>query len=156
MNIYPLTILYDAACPVCALEMAHLRQRDVLHRLVLVDVSAPGFDARRYGCSAAELDAEIHAFCADGRPLIGLAALRAAYAAVGLSWVLGATGWGPLRPWADRGYRWFARHRQAISAVCAPFIRVVGAWRARRVAQQMQQCRAGACRIGPEPHRHGD
>ena len=42
--IYPLTLYYDGACPVCALEMDHLRSRDAAARLVFVDIAAPGFD----------------------------------------------------------------------------------------------------------------
>ena len=44
LNPYPLTLLYDRACPVCRVEMEQLARRDVLGRLVLVDISDPGFD----------------------------------------------------------------------------------------------------------------
>lgn len=42
---FPLTLLYDAACPVCALEMDHLRQRNRDGRLAFVDIAAPDFKA---------------------------------------------------------------------------------------------------------------
>ena len=49
MSLYPLTLLYDADCPVCSLEMDNLRARDAEGRLVFVDIAAPGFDAGRHG-----------------------------------------------------------------------------------------------------------
>lgn len=141
-NRYPLTLLYDAACPVCALEMDHLRTRDAAGRLVFVDIAAPGFDAAAYGRTAAELDAELHGVWADGDVVVGLSTLRAAYAAVGLGWVLHGTGVGPLRPVFDQAYRLFARYRRPISQAAAPLI---DALRARRVHARMAACRSGAC-----------
>src|SRR6218665_4210351 len=113
--VYPLTLLYDAACPVCSLEMDHLRERNAHGRLAFVDIAAPGFDAAAYGSTLAALDAEIHGVWADGSVVKGLETLRAAYAAVGLGWVLRPTGFGPLRPVFDIAYRLFARYRPAVS-----------------------------------------
>ncbi|HJW10589.1 MAG TPA: DUF393 domain-containing protein [Albitalea sp.] len=122
MSTYPLTVFYDAACPVCAFEMESLRARNRDGRLVFVDIAGPGFDPAPYGVSLAAMNAEIHAQRADGVMLRGVEVLRLAYAAVGLGWLLRPTGWAPLRPLFDAGYRVFARHRLAISraagAVC--------------------------------------
>jgi len=151
----PLTLLYDAQCPVCALEMDHLRARCPDGRLVFVDMSAPGFDAGRYGCTQAAVDAEIHGIRPDGSVLVGVEVLRLAYEAAGLGWVLRPSGWGPLRPAFDRGYRLFARHRRRISVVAAPLIAAVRAQRARRVAQAMQRCQAGACQAPADSNPTG-
>ena len=137
---YPLTLLYDAACPVCSLEMDHLRARDAAGRLVFVDISAPGFDPRPYGATLAELNAEIHALRPDGSVLRGIEVLRLAYAAVGLGWVLRPTAWAPLRPGFDAAYRGFARHRQAISGALGPVIHAVRELRARRAVRRMRRC----------------
>jgi predicted DCC family thiol-disulfide oxidoreductase YuxK len=142
---YPLTLFYDAACPVCAMEMDHLRERDLDGKLRFVDISAPTFDAARHGTSAAAMDAEIHGQCADGTMLRGVEVLRRAYAAVGLGWVLRPSGWPPLRPLFDAGYRVFARHRRSISRAAAPLIDAIRASRARRTSQRMRACRSGAC-----------
>lgn len=143
---YPLTLLYDAACPVCALEMDHLRERNVAGRLVFIDIAEPGFDPLPYGVALAELNAEIHAQRPDGSLLRGIEVLRLAYAAVGLGWVLRPTAWAPLRPAFDLGYRLFARHRMAISAAIGPAITAVRGLRARRrarqMAERMRQCGA--------------
>ena len=119
-NRWPLTLLYDAQCAVCSLEMDHLRQRcgDAGH-LVFVDITAAGFDAARWDTTQAELMAQIHAVRPDGSHLIGLAALREAYAVAGLGAWLAPTGWRGVRWLSDRAYAAFARHRQRISRAAA-------------------------------------
>lgn len=144
---YPLTLLYDAACPVCSLEMDHLRTRNEAGRLCFVDISAPGFDPAPYGASLADMNAEIHALAADGRLMRGVQVLRLAYEAVGLGWVMRPAGWGPLRGVADSAYRVFARHRRPISRAAAPLIEAIRAYRARRLMRRMQACAGGACDI---------
>ena len=131
---YPLKIFYDASCPVCALEMDHLRSRDSAGRLELVDMSAPGFDAACHGLRAADLDAAIHAVRPDGSVVRGMPVLRLAYAAAGLGWLLRPTGAGPLRPAFDAAYRLFARNRKAISRALAPAIAALRNRRDRRSA----------------------
>jgi len=129
---FPLTVFYDAACPVCALEMDVLRRRDRCDRLTLVDMSAPGFDASRYGLVHDDLDAVIHALRPDGTVLRGMDVLRSAYGAAGLGRLLRATRWPLLRPAFDAAYRRFARHRHAISRLLGPLIRAARARSARR------------------------
>src|SRR6266700_6340460 len=90
---YPLTLFYDAACPVCALEMDHLRERDRHGRLIFIDIGAPGFDAAAHGTTLAAMNAQIHAKRPDGSMLIGVEVLRLAYDAVGLGWLLQASSW---------------------------------------------------------------
>lgn len=148
--IYPLTLLYDGTCAVCSLEMDHLRERNHAGRLVFVDIARPGFDATPYGATREEMDAVIHGQRPDGSLLRGVEVLRLAYAAVGLGWVTAPTGWAPLRPLADAGYRVFARHRRTISRLAAPLIDALRAARARCTARRMQACAKGACDIGKE------
>ena len=150
---YPLTLYYDAACPVCALEMDHLRERDAERRLRFVDISAPGFDAAALGVRFADLDAAIHAQRPDGSWLSGVQVLRLAYEAVGLGWAWKPVGWAPLRPLAESGYRLFARHRHRISRAAAPLIAGLRAWRAERTQARMRSCRDGACKAERHPTR---
>lgn len=147
-NHFPMTLLYDGACAVCAFEIEQLRARDRAGRLRFVDIAAPGFDAAACGATLETLNAEIHALLPDGRVLRGVEVLRRAYDAVGLGWVLGATAWGPLRPLADAGYRAFARRRRTISRLAAPLIDALRAARARTVDRRMRACAAGRCRVG--------
>jgi len=144
---YPLTLLYDAQCPVCSLEMDHLRERCRDGRLQFVDISQPDFDATPYGVTLAAMVAEIHGIRPDGSVIRGVEVLRLAYAAAGLGWVMRPTGWAPLRPLFDAGYRVFARHRRRISAAAAPLIDAIRARRARRMAEAMRECSAGACSV---------
>jgi predicted DCC family thiol-disulfide oxidoreductase YuxK len=149
--VYPLTLLYDGRCGVCSLEMDHLRERNDAGQLAFVDIAEPGFDPARWGVTFAEVDALIHGVTPDGRVLRGVEVLRLAYAAVGLGWVMRPTGWGPLRPLADAGYRVFARHRRTISRVAAPLIDAVRGARARRRVDAMAACAAGACETPRRP-----
>ena len=144
-NNYPLTLLYDAGCAVCSLEMNHLRERNDEGRLLFIDISAPDFDPAPYGVTLADMNAEIHGLRPDGSMLRGVQVLRLAYAAVGLGWVLSPTGWAPLRPLFDAGYRVFARHRQTISRFSGPLIQAV---RARRMSKRMQACSSAVCEVG--------
>ncbi len=129
---FPLTVFYDASCPVCALEMDVLRRRDDCDRLNLVDMSAVGFDASVHGFDAGALDAVIHAVRPDGTVLRGMDVLREAYAGVGLGALLRATRWPLLKPVFDAAYAGFARHRHALSRAVAPLIRVAQARRGTR------------------------
>jgi predicted DCC family thiol-disulfide oxidoreductase YuxK len=129
---FPLTVFYDGECPLCALEMDFLRRRDRCDRLKLIDMSAPGFDASRYGLVHGDLDAIIHALRPDGTVLRGMDVLRSAYAAAGRGWLLRATGWRLLKPGFDAAYRGFARRRHAISRTLAPLIPAARASSPRR------------------------
>jgi uncharacterized protein YbjT (DUF2867 family) len=111
----PLTLLYDGACPICAYEMRRLHGLDRARRLAYCDIAAPGFDAGRYGATLDAMMGRMHAVTADGRLLVGMDAIRAAYGAVGLGWVLAPTRLPWLRRLADRAYLWFATNRYAIS-----------------------------------------
>lgn len=147
-SVYPMTLLYDGACPVCSLEIDHLRERDRGGRLVFIDIAAPGFDPVPHGATLEVMRMAIHGRLADGRLLTGVPVLRLAYEAVGLGWLWKPVAWGPLRPLADAGYRVFARHRQAISSSAAPLIAALRAVRARRLERRMRGCRAGRCETG--------
>jgi predicted DCC family thiol-disulfide oxidoreductase YuxK len=149
--LYPVTLLYDGACPVCSLEMDHLRARNTEGRLAFIDIAAPGFDVLAWGATLADMNAQIHAVRPDGTLIVGIEALRVAYRAVGLGWLLAPTGWAPLRPVFDAGYRAFARHRQTVSRLAAPLIDAVRSQRARSMAARMQACAGGRC----EPARPG-
>lgn len=142
---YPLTLLYDASCPVCSLEMDHLRARNQQGLLVFIDIHAAGFDPAPFGATLADMNAEIHARRADGEVIRGVQVLRLAYEAVGLGWVLRPTAWWPLRALSEEGYRLFARHRMRISRHAAPLIGAVRQLRARSMARRMRECHGGAC-----------
>jgi uncharacterized protein YbjT (DUF2867 family) len=111
----PLTLLYDGNCPICVFEMRRLEGLDRAKRLAYCDIATPGFDAARYGTTFEAMMGRMHAVAADGRVLVGMDAIRAAYTAVGLGWVLAPTRLPWLRALADHAYVWFAENRYAIS-----------------------------------------
>jgi predicted DCC family thiol-disulfide oxidoreductase YuxK len=119
---YPLTVFYDASCPMCADEMLALKQRDRGAQLELVDCSAPDFDVgvlAGTGITRTDLMTCIHARDAHGRWLAALDAIEAAYRAAGFD--RAARFWGArgMRPLLDPLYRWVAWRRQALSRLGA-------------------------------------
>ena len=114
MTRWELKLLYDGQCPFCRREAQWLQRRDRQGRLAFEDISAPGFDAARYGVTQAEVMGVMHGVFPDGRIVRRVAAFRAAYRVVGLGWLLAPTGWPGLRWVADRFYEGFARNRAAM------------------------------------------
>jgi predicted DCC family thiol-disulfide oxidoreductase YuxK len=115
---YPLTVFYDASCPLCASEMHALHELDAAGRMELVDCSAPEFSdegLRAEGITRAALMQRIHARDARGRWLRGIDAFEAVYRAVGLEGAARAWGNPRWRPLFDRLYAGIARHRQLLS-----------------------------------------
>lgn len=105
------TLLYDHECPFCRLEVEWLLRRDRQQRLRAIDISAPDFRAADYGLGQEEVHARLHGVTGDGVVVEGMAAIRGAWSAVGLGWVMAPTAWPVLRWFADLGYRWFAKNR---------------------------------------------
>ena len=105
-------VLYDGECPLCAREGALLMRLDAGRgRLQLEDISAPDFDASRYGLDPADLEARLHAVLPDGRIVQGVEVLARAYEAVGWGWLVAPARWPGFRWVLDRAYLWFARNR---------------------------------------------
>jgi predicted DCC family thiol-disulfide oxidoreductase YuxK len=147
---YPLTLLYDGACPVCNLEMDNLKARNAQGLLRFVNITTPGFDAAPYRASIAEMNALIHAQRADGALVIGVEVFRLAYGAVGLGRVTAFTRWPLLKPVVDAAYALFARHRYFVSRFATPLILWLAA---RRATRNIQACKTGECPIPPTQTR---
>ena len=114
----PLTVYYDASCPLCATEMETLQELDWRGQLQLVDCSVKNFRdplASYDGVSQAEMMTRLHARDPEGRWFKGLDAFEAVYGAAGLKGAARFWGNRHLRLVLDRIYPWVARHRQALS-----------------------------------------
>jgi predicted DCC family thiol-disulfide oxidoreductase YuxK len=111
MSPWRFKLLYDGGCPFCRLEARWLARWNRDGRLVLEDISAPEFDAARYGVTHDELMGVMHGMFPDGRIVRRVEALRQAYRAVGLGWLVAPTGWPVLRWLFDALYALFARYR---------------------------------------------
>lgn len=106
---YPLTVYFDATCPLCVAEMGAMKARDAGGRLNLVDCSPADFAG---GPAPREtLMTAMHAVDASGRVMAGVPAIRACRMAVGLpagGFLLDLPLVGAL---ADRAYAGLARNR---------------------------------------------
>jgi predicted DCC family thiol-disulfide oxidoreductase YuxK len=115
MNDYPLTLLYDGACPLCVLEMERLMTRNERGQLRFVDAAEFNFDPKQYGVRREALMRVIHGVKPDGSIVQGIEAIRLAYAGVGLNavaWLLGVPMIDKLATWA---YPYVADNRYVIS-----------------------------------------
>ena len=147
--VWPLTIFYDASCPLCREEMHALKDYDVGGRLRLRDASAAGFDdvrCRTAGIATADLMRRIHAVDGAGRWYRGVSVFELAYGAAGLKSVERWFASRTLRPLWDALSPWIARFRQPLSAL--RLNRAYGAWvrrAARRAQRRAQACQSGRC-----------
>lgn len=161
---FPLTLLYDGACPVCNLEMDNLKARNAAGLLHFVDISTPLFDPTPYGTTLQAMNALIHAARPDGSLVVGVEVFRLAYGAVGLGHLAAPTGWPVLKPAFDAAYKVFARHRYGFSAAFMPLLERVRTARAAKreaavntAASQAtaasRACREGRCNVSPTHER---
>lgn len=117
MDRAELTLYYDGDCAICRNEMARLRRWDRAGRLAYADIAAPGFSPLPTGVDLRALNTEMHALAADGRLLVGIDSLLAAYTLVGRGWMVAPLRVRLLRPAFAALYRGFARNRYRISAL---------------------------------------
>lgn len=153
---YPLTVYYDAACPLCRSEMEALKARDAANVLRLVDCSAGDFDetpCAAEGVTRPMLMARIHARDVAGRWLVGLDVFAAVYGAAGFHGLAGIYGSRRLRPLLDRAYPWIAANRYALSRFGLPrLFRLF----ARPISTASRDCAACGRPIVPPPSPEND
>lgn len=113
--LYPVTLYYDSACPLCDTEMHNLMLRNQAGHLRFEDVQSAGFSCPE-GVTRAALLARMHARTAGGQWLSGVAAFEVAYAAVGLAWVMAPAKIPVLRALMDAIYPVIARNRYRVPA----------------------------------------
>jgi len=95
--------------------MEGLIRRDAKRLITPEDISDPAFDPARYGLTAEQVRLAMYVVLPDGRVLRAMDAVRAAYHAVGLGWLVAPTVLPGIRWLADCSYRFFARHRLTFS-----------------------------------------
>ena len=105
-------IFFDAQCPLCAREGRYLERLDAGRGLIqLEDLSAPDFDASRYGLDQATVEARIHGLLPDGTIVEGVEVFARVYSAIGASWISTLSEWRGTRWLLDRLYLVFAKYR---------------------------------------------
>ena len=110
MAVYPLTVFYDGACPICAREMALMKRLDRTQRLTLLDFSLADFAAPA-DLAVTDLSAVIHAQWADGTVITGVEVFRAIWEAIGLGFLSRLSRLPLVAPLMVTAYGWFARNR---------------------------------------------
>jgi predicted DCC family thiol-disulfide oxidoreductase YuxK len=130
--VFPLHIFYDGSCSVCATEVERYGRKDRDSRLILVDISAPGFDPAPFGITLAEFMYQMHGIDQSGRVFRGVEAFWAIWQAFPTSTLLGLCGkliMLPLvNPLARLCYRMFAGIRGYLP-------------------KRRNDCSSGSCRI---------
>lgn len=131
--VFPLRIFYDGSCSVCARAVERYGREDRNGRLVLVDISDPGFDPVPFGIDLADFMYQMHCIDQGGRVFRGVEAFWAIWQAFPTSTFLGLCGKTimlPLvNPIARLCYRMFASIRGYLP-------------------KRPNDCSSGSCRIG--------
>lgn len=131
---YPITLYYDATCPICVAEMGSLKARDSAGRIVLVDCSPPDFTGGP--APRATLMKAMHLRDAAGRVFSGVRAIRLARAAAGLPDGGVLFDQHGVMPLADRAYAVLARNRYRMPR-----------WLVRRLSRHAPPACDDNCRI---------
>jgi predicted DCC family thiol-disulfide oxidoreductase YuxK len=111
MSHWRLKLLYDGECPFCRREVEWLKRRDRDGHLAMEDIAAPGFTSAQYGLTREEVMGVLHGVLPDGRVVRRVEAIRQAYRAVGLGWLVAPTRLPVIRWVLDCLYGAFARNR---------------------------------------------
>lgn len=153
MSAYPLTLYYDASCPLCNAEMSNLMLRNDAGRLAFVDASAAGFTSPVAGVGREQMMLAMHGVWADGRVSRGVDAIHEAYVAVGLGHVTAFTQW----PIVSSGLAWlyprFARHRQRVPRWLVRALFEGPIRRSAQAAHARMNCHAAGCELPGSAHR---
>ncbi len=149
MNIsLPLTIFYDASCPVCAHEVALLKKYDQRQALAFVDCSPAAFQVPANApasVSRAAMMSRIHGRDAAGQWLVSEKVFAAAYEACGFALLAKLWGTPKLTGFWQRVYPWVADNRMLLSklgvgAALGFLLRLLAPRAAKRAAAASQAC----------------
>lgn len=141
---YPITVFFDASCPLCNEEMSRLKEHDTHGNIQLVDCSAPEFVPPVGAPDVATMMRTLHAITAQGQWVVGVPVFQMIYSAVGFVSVAKWLG----RPWVSRltakVYPVVARYRNYIPR---ELVGIWFKWLAIRSARRSQRCADGICKL---------
>lgn len=151
---YPITIYYDASCPICEREIHLLKEFDRENKIELVDCSPIEYVGED-GFSRESMMKLIHAKASDGKWLVGAPVFAAAYAASGIPSLAKLWGARPLQPLWRVVYPWIANNRQLLSKLGFThsfdrFVRWLHAREAKRALARSQACADDRCDVPPK------
>jgi predicted DCC family thiol-disulfide oxidoreductase YuxK len=120
---YPLTIYYDASCPLCKAEMETIKETDFEQKLILVDCSSDDFVEPAFcPTNKADMMERIHAQDAAGLWLKGVDVFAIAYKAGGFNKLGKFWESKTLRPILTRAYPYIADNRHWLSKTPLPYV----------------------------------
>jgi predicted DCC family thiol-disulfide oxidoreductase YuxK len=120
---YPLTIYYDASCPLCKAEMETIKETDFEQKLILVDCSSDDFTEPAFcPTNKADMMERIHAQDAAGQWLKGVDVFAIAYKAGGFNKLGKFWESKTLRPILTRAYPYIADNRHWLSKTPLPYV----------------------------------
>jgi predicted DCC family thiol-disulfide oxidoreductase YuxK len=111
---YPITIYYDASCPLCTREISVLKRYDSDNQINLIDCSPTDY-AGDDGYSREAMMKLIHARDAEGRWMIGAPVFAAAYQVTGFAAISRMWGARALQPLWRVLYPRIANNRTLLS-----------------------------------------
>lgn len=115
-----LTMFYDGLCPLCQAEIQFLSGRNQAGLLSFVDIHSDQYSPESVGISCKQALASMCAQYEDGELLEGVEVFSEAYRRADLPKLAWLFSRSSLKPFWNVAYRFFAKHRHAISALLGP------------------------------------
>jgi predicted DCC family thiol-disulfide oxidoreductase YuxK len=144
----PITVFYDASCPLCHAEMSALKLRDQYDEICLVDCSSSQFDDSEFlkqGISRELMMKRIHGMDAIGRWYVGVDLFAIVYRIAQMKWLSRLWGSQLLRPALVRLYPWVADNRMVLSKFNIPRIFQTSLFNST-LKTKMPECESGTCK----------
>lgn len=104
-------VFFDGKCPLCRREIDMIRRKDKQNKLLLTDISVPGFELP--GHSMKRLMQEIHGRNPDGSFVTGVEVFRQIYDRIGFGMLVTPTRFPVVRQLLGLAYWGFAKLRYA-------------------------------------------
>ncbi len=143
----PITVFYDASCPLCHAEMSALKLRDQFNEICLVDCSSPQFDDAEFlkqGISRELMMKRIHGMDAIGRWYVGVDLFAIIYEIAKMKWMARLWGSTLLRPVLVRAYPWVADNRMLLSKFNIQHVFKTSLFR-NSAQKKVPDCESGTC-----------
>ncbi|PKG74630.1 DUF393 domain-containing protein [Shewanella sp. GutCb] len=110
-----LRIFYDSLCPLCDAEMQHIKARDIGDDIELQDLNQSDFASKFPEIDFTVANRILHAQRPDGSIITGLDVTYEAWTVVGKERWVSLLRCSLVKPFSDKGYLFFAKHRYRIS-----------------------------------------
>jgi predicted DCC family thiol-disulfide oxidoreductase YuxK len=110
-KLYPLTVYFDGACPICRREIDLMKWFNRKSHLRFVDFSVPSYRPDEHGLNPSDLGRVIHARWADDSIITGVEVFREMWEGVGFGLLARVARRPRINALLVKAYAWFARNR---------------------------------------------